>query len=130
MSAAEFLAMYAEGWTKGDAETIVNALAEDYILDDPNAGKITKNEITEYLTSMKGMARSLLDGNLPEPFLELTEVVTRETDGEITAWAWWTMPGTLIKGSGLIKVDPQGVRSEVLTYYTRLPVVTDRSEAR
>lgn len=121
MSAADILAMYAEGWAKGDEETILNAVADEYILDDPNSGKVTKTEIGEYLASMKEMVRTLLDGNLPEPFLELTEVVTRETDGEIAAWAWWSVPGTVIKGGGLIKVGPQGVRSEVLTYYTRLP---------
>ncbi len=33
---------------------------------------------------------------------------------------WWSVPGTEIKGSGLIKVGPGGVRSETITYYTAL----------
>lgn len=121
MNAADYLGMYAEGWTKGDANTILQALSDDYIFDDPNDGKITKSEFTEYLAGMKETVRSVLDGNLPEPFLELSEVVTQEDGGEITAWAWWTVPGTEIKGSGLIKVGAEGVRSEVITYYTKLP---------
>ena len=118
MSAADYLGKYAEGWTNGDVDTILNAVSDEFVLDDPNDGKITKNEFSEYLDRVKETVRSSLDGNLSEPFLELSEVVTQEDDGEITAWAWWTYPGTGINGSGLIKVGSEGVRSEVLTYYT------------
>jgi hypothetical protein len=121
MSAADYLGMYAEGWTNGNADTILKAISDEFVLDDPNDGKITKNEFSEYLDRVKETVKSLLDGNLSEPFLELSEVVTQEVDGEITAWAWWTYPGTGIKGSGLIKVGSEGVRSEVLTYHTKLP---------
>ena len=120
MSAADHLGTYAEGWRKGDADTILKAVSHDYILDDPNAGKIAKSELTEYLFGMKEKVRSLRGGNVPDPFLALTEVVTREDGGVLTAWCWWTVPGTEIKGSGLIKVGAEGVRSEVLTYYTNL----------
>jgi len=121
MNAADYLGMYAEGWTKGDASSILKAVSHDYTFDDPNAGKITKSEFTAYLEGMKVTVRSMLNGNLPEPFLELSEVVTQESDGVITAWAWWSVPSTEIKGSGLIKVGAEGVRSEVITYYTKLP---------
>ena len=36
MNAAEQLAMYADGWTKGDAAALLRATADEYILDDPN----------------------------------------------------------------------------------------------
>ncbi len=52
--------------------------------------------------------------------MEFSEVVTREDEGILTAWCWFAIPGTDIKGSGLIKVDSEGVRSEVITYYTKL----------
>lgn len=121
MSAADHLVKYAEGWTKGDVSIILNAVSDDYVFDDPNAGKITKGALTEYLAGMKEAVRSLRGGSLPEPFLELTEIVTREDDGVITAWAWWNVPGTELMGSGLIKVGAEGVRSETITYYTKLP---------
>ena len=70
---------------------------------------------------MKETVRSILGGDLPEPFLELSDVITQENDGETTAWAWWVVPGTELKGRGLIKVGADGVRSEVITYYTKLP---------
>ena len=121
MSASEHLGTYAEGWTKGDAELILNAAADNYTLDDPNAGVIPKNEFANYLEGLKEAVTSLREGSLQEPFLELSEVVTEEKEGVLTAWCWWAVPGTQIKGSGLIKVGLDGVQSEVLTYYTKLP---------
>jgi hypothetical protein len=121
MSASEHLGTYAEGWTKGDAGLILKAVADNYTLDDPNAGAISKNEFANYLEGMKESVTSLREGTLPEPFMELSEVVTEEKEGALTAWCWWAIPGTQIKGSGLIKVGSEGVQSEVLTYYTKLP---------
>ncbi len=121
MSAADHLGTYAEGWTKGDTDTILKAVSEDYTFDDPNAGKIAKSKFAEYLSGMKETVRSLRGGNLAEPFMELSEIVTQENEGVITAWCWWAIPGTDIKGSGLIKVGADGVHSEVITYYVKLP---------
>ncbi len=56
-----------------------------------------------------------------DKFMEISEVLTDEKDGILTAWCWWAIPGTNIRGSGLIKVGSEGVRSEVITYYTKLP---------
>ena len=78
MSAADHLGAYAEGWTKGDGNTILKALSDDFTFDDPNAGRIAKGEFAEYLSGMKEIVRSLRGGNLPDPFMELSEVVTQE----------------------------------------------------
>jgi hypothetical protein len=121
MSAADHLGAYAEGWTKGDVETILKAVSDDYIFDDPNAGKISKSAFAEYVSGMKEIVRTLRGGNLPDPFMELSEVVTQEEEGVLTAWCWWAVPGTELQGSGLIKVGAEGVYSEIITYYTNLP---------
>ena len=121
MNAADHLGVYADGWNKGDSDTILKAVSDEFTFDDPNSGKITKSEFAEYLSGMKETVRSLRGGNIPDPFIELTEVVTQEDQGVLTAWCWWAVPGTEIQGSGLIKVGPEGVRSEVITYYTNLP---------
>lgn len=120
MSASDHLGVYAEGWTNGDANLILQAVTDDYTFDDPNSGVISKSSFSEYLEGMKKTVMTLRGGNLPEPFMELSEVVTNEDNGTLTAWCWWAVPGTEIKGAGLIKVDSSGVRSEVLTYYTKL----------
>ena len=53
--------------------------------------------------------------------MELTEVTTGEDDGVLTAWCWWSIPGTAIQSSGLIKAGEIGVQSEKLAYHTKLP---------
>ncbi len=120
MNAADHLGLYAEGWSNGDTSLILQAVTDDYTFDDPNSGVISKSKFPEYLEEMKKTVMTLRGGNLPEPFMELTEVVTNENNGIITAWCWWNIPGTEIKGAGLIKVEASGVRSEVITYYTKL----------
>ena len=121
MSASEHLGTYAEGWTKGDAELILKAAADNFTFNDPNAGVIPKSEFAAYLEGMKETVSSLRGGTLPEPFMELSEVVTKEEEGVLTAWCWWAVPGTQIKGSGLIKVESEGVQSEMIAYYTNFP---------
>ena len=120
MNATDHLALYAEGWTNGDENLILQATTDDYSLDDPNSGVISKSKLPEYLKEMKNTVRTLSGGSLPEPFMKLSEVVTNENNGIVTVWCWWAIPGTEIKGAGLIKVESLGVRSEVLTYYTNL----------
>jgi hypothetical protein len=52
--------------------------------------------------------------------MELSEGVSHEKEDGLTAWCWWAIPGTEMEGSRLIKVGPEGVRSERITYYTKL----------
>lgn len=120
MNTSDYLGLYAKGWTHGDASTILQAVTNDYILDDPNIGNISKENFSTYLDDMKETVKSLRGGDLPEPFMDLTEVVTSEENGIVTAWCAWSVPDTSIKGAGLIKVNSSGVFSEVLTYYTAL----------
>ncbi|HIM78628.1 MAG TPA: nuclear transport factor 2 family protein [Dehalococcoidia bacterium] len=120
MAAGDYLGQYAEGWTKGDAQIITGSLADNYQLDDPNAGMINKQGFAEYLSGMWQVVEGIR-GKTSDPLLDITEVVTQEDQGVITAWVWWTVPGTPIQGSGLIKVGDQGVLSERLCYYTKLP---------
>ena len=120
MAAGDYLNQYAEGWTKGDVQIITGSLADSYQLDDPNFGNVSKQAFPEYLAGMWQVVEGIR-GKTSDPLLEVTEVVTGEDQGVITAWVWWTVPGTPIQGSGLIKVGDNGVLSERLTYYIKLP---------
>ncbi len=120
MAAGDYLGQYADGWTKGDAQIIVASLADSYQLDDPNAGMFDKQAMSDYLAGMWQMVEGIRGKN-SDPLLDITEVVTQEEQGVITAWVWWAVPGTPIQGSGLIKVGAQGVLSERLCFYTKLP---------
>ncbi len=120
MSSADHLAAYAQGLSSGDAATILGALSDDYVLDDPNAGRIAKADFAAYYAAFLETVAALRGAASEAPFMELTEVVTSEVDGILTAWCWWAVPGTDIQGGGLIKAGKDGILSERLTYYTAL----------
>ena len=120
MAAGDHLGTYAEGWTRGDANTLLEAMSPDYVLDDPNTGRIAKSDFAAYFAKLTAELEAVRGGPPSGNFLELSEIVTQEADGVLTAWCWWTFPGTSIAGSGLIKASADGVLSERLTYYTRL----------
>ena len=119
MSASDHLGKYAEGWTKGDFDTVASAMADEYIIDDPSVGQTSKAEFRDYFNKVKEMVTSMGGGG--DPFMELTDLVISEKDGILTAWCWWEILGTPMKGSGLIKVTDNGVISERLANYTKLP---------
>jgi hypothetical protein len=121
MSAADHLGTYAEGWMNGEADKIAGAVSDDFVFGDPNEGTIGKAGIAAHLAGMKEAVASLRSADYSGPLMELTEVTTSEDDGVLTAWCWWSIPGTTIQGSGLIKAGDSGVRSEKITYYTKLP---------
>ena len=120
MSRADNLNRYAEGWVTGDAGVIASTLDDDYQMDDPNVGMISKAAFREYHAGFKEQVESIR-GVSEDAWLDLSELVTQEEAGVLTAWAWWTVPGTPLQGSALIKVGDSGVLSERLTFYTKLP---------
>ena len=122
MNKRDYLGRYAEGWNKGDASIILESVADSFQFDDPNAGSISKNGIPDYLAGLKQEAQNIRS-EAADGFMELTEVVTQEEGDVLTAWCWWSISGTPIQGSGLIKIEDGGVVSERITYYTKLPVI-------
>jgi len=114
---SEHLDAYKEGWRRGDAEMVLRAVADDFVYDDPIDGRFTKTEFGAYLKELfaSDEARSGATGG--EGFETITESVTQEKDGEVTAWAWWKTQTQ--EGAGLMKAGPDGVRLERLAYYTR-----------
>ncbi|NIR27934.1 MAG: hypothetical protein GWN84_01075 [Gammaproteobacteria bacterium] len=121
MSAEEQLGKYAEGWTKGDAKTILAATTESYVFDDPNAGQVAREDFDAYLQGLKEAVAEARGEQPDTPFMALSDIVTQADDEILTAWCWWSIPGTGLQGSGLIKADARGVFYERIAYYTRLP---------
>ena len=120
MGVSDHLNRYAEGWTKGDSSIIIGSLDDSFHLDDPNSGVIPKAAFGEYLAAFKSQVDSIR-GQSMAPFMEISEVVIQAEGDNLTAWAWWAVPETPIQGGGLIKAGPNGVLSESLTFYTKLP---------
>ena len=121
MNTADFLGTYAEGWTNGNSDTILSATSDSFVFDDPNAGKVAKEEFQEFFAGLKEAVASIRGTGHEGPFMELSEVVTKDDGDGLTASCWWEIPGTDIQGSGLIKVANDGVVSERIAYYTKLP---------
>ena len=119
MSKTDHLNRYAEGWIQGDTSKIISALDDEYQLDDPNDRVISKADFPQYHTAFKSLVESIR-GASEATWLDFSELVTHEDSGVLKAWFWWTVPGTSVQGSGLIKVGDGGVIPEHLTYYTKL----------
>jgi hypothetical protein len=88
MRAADYLGSYAEGWTNGDSETILSAASDTFVFDDPNAGNITKAEFRDYFAGLSEAVASIRGNDHEGPFMELSEVVTNEDQGILTASCW------------------------------------------
>jgi hypothetical protein len=120
MAAGDHLNRYAEGWTTGNLEAVLESLDSTYEMDDPNSGKISKAAFADYFNGFKAQVAEMRGGSAPT-LIDLTEIVTQQEGDVLTALAWWAVSGTPIQGSGLIKVGPNGVLTERLTFYTKLP---------
>ncbi len=122
LAAYGHLAAYSEGWINGDVDTVLPALADDYVLDDPHFGRIAKDGMPTYFEWLKAAVRELRGGAEESPVMRIGEVITEESDDLMTVWLWWAVPGTALEGAGLIKIGPTGVTSERLAYFTKLAI--------
>ncbi len=120
MSIQDHIAAFAEGWTTGNLERILESLAPQFTLDDPNAGEFGKPEIPAYLDGLKSAVHELRGQTTDAPLMEMSEVVIKDDETPVSVWAWWSVPGTPLAGSALVKVGEDGVVSERLTYHTAL----------
>jgi hypothetical protein len=110
-----WLEMWLTGWRTGDAEMILRSIADDFVHDDPLDGRFRKAEFAAYLADIFASEAPFVTAAGETVFEEITEVVVHEGHGELTAWGWWQT--ATAEGSGLVKVGPNGVRSEKTAYY-------------
>ena len=114
MTRAEFLGLYATGWTEGDPNKLRDAAADGYVLRDPHVGNVRKRHLDEYVRGLNALAASV---GVNEPgLLTITDVLTQDGETELVAWARWSIAGSKIQGAGLIRVGDQGVISEDIFY--------------
>ena len=121
MSVQDHIANYAAGWTTGDVDKIVSAAAPQLVLDDPNVGKVDRGGLADYATGLKAAVAQLRNGEEHDTLMEMTDVVVRDTEMPVTVWAWFSVPGTPLSGSAIMKFDDSGVFEERIAYYTSLP---------
>lgn len=122
LAAYGHLAAYSEGWINGDADTLMPVLADDYLLDDPHFGRISRAGMPAYFEDLKAAVRDLRSGVEEAPVMRIGEVMTRDDGDLLTVWLWWAVPGAALEGAGLIKIASVGVVSERLAYFTKLAI--------
>lgn len=121
MSIQDHIAAYAEGWTLGDSDKIMSVVSPDMVLDDPNVGKIDRDALPDYIAGLKNAVAELRAGDDHDTLMDMSEVVIKDDETPVSIWAWFTVPGTALAGSALIKVAEEGVIEERIAYYTSLP---------
>jgi hypothetical protein len=115
------IAAYAEGWTLGDREKIMSAVAPEIVLDDPNVGKIDRDALPDYIAGLKSAVAELRSGESHDTLMDMSDVVIQDNGTSAVIWAWFTVPGTSLAGAALIKVSDKGVTEERIAYYASLP---------
>ena len=121
MTIPDYIATYSEGWTLGDSEKIMSVVSDNMVLDDPNVGKITREALPDYIAGLKNAVDELRAGAVENKLMEMSEVAIKDDAMPVSVWAWFTIPGTFLAGSALIKVANEGVVEERIAYYTSLP---------
>ena len=111
---AELRALYIEGWDTMDAEKLVSAVTDDFVLDDPaDPEPVTKAALADYMPRWPERAKAL--GATFE--FETSDKVVQDKDGVLLEWYWWKLAGTDLEGAAVIKTTDDGVVYERLTYY-------------
>jgi hypothetical protein len=120
MNARTHVENYLNGLATNDPGLFLPAMAEYYLMDDPNSAVIPKARMAEFMHGFAALVSELRGGATPLPLLEFSDRVERIEDDELVVWLWWRIPGTVIQGAGLIRAGADGVRAEKLAYFTKL----------
>lgn len=116
MSRLASLDRFIDGWRAGDPDVIATALADDFVFHNPRAGPVRKADFKDYFAGLRGMMDEL--GRTPDgPFMGLSDHAFHDDGETLTAWVWWTIPGTPASGAGLVKATDAGVVAHWVTYH-------------
>ena len=119
MQAIEYLHQYLEGWRLGGGALSLDATAPEFHYDDPNTGRIARESFINFVEDFKAAVAEGNGGRIGHPFLQYTETLISEKEG--IAWCWWHAVGSSLEGAALIRFGPDGIESEKIGYFTKLP---------
>jgi hypothetical protein len=119
-SKADHLQNYLAAWKKGDVDLALGALADSFVLHDPEYGTISKAEYRQYFANLRQAIQAAGGSQPNQAFRESTDVVTREEGDFLIAWVHWRFPGTEIEGASLSRIGAGGILSQQLFYKTPL----------
>ena len=113
------LTAYCEGWSKGDADMIRSAVADDYVWDDPAEGRVSKDGLGSFLPKFKEAIDRVRGGCPSTSYFTFFNWVVDRSQLTTTVWCSFAVPGTDIQGMSQIRVADKGVISEHRAYRTR-----------
>jgi hypothetical protein len=121
VSVRQYIETYLKGWELGDGALSLSVTADSFCYDDPNSGRIARDDFVEFVEDFKSAAVEM--GGEPDanPFLQYSDVVIRDDELPATLWCWWQAVGTGLQGCALVKVGSEGVLHEKIAYFSRLP---------
>ncbi len=115
----DYLTAYCEGWSKGDADMIRSAVADDYVWDDPAEGRVSKDGLGSFLPKFKEAIDRVRGGCPSTSYLTFSNWVVDRSQLTTTVWCSFAVPGTDIQGMSQIRVADKGVISEHRAYRTK-----------
>ncbi|MCP4332351.1 MAG: hypothetical protein GY785_06820 [Gammaproteobacteria bacterium] len=121
MSLRHIIDTYLKGWELGDGALSLSVTAPGFCYDDPNTGRIPRDEFVQFVEDFKSAALEMGGALNANPFLQYTDVVIKDDELPATVWCWWQAVGTELQGCALVKVGTDGVLHEKIAYFSRLP---------
>ena len=121
MSVRQHIETYLKGWELGDGALSLSVTADSFCYDDPNTGRIPRDEFVQFVEDFKNAAVEMGGEAGANPFLQYSDVVIRDDELPATVWCWWQAVGTELQGCALVKVGEEGVLHEKIAYFSRLP---------
>jgi len=112
---------YLQGWERGDGAQSLGVTAPGFCYDDPNTGRIERDEFVQFVEDFKAAAVAMGGAENANPFLRYSDVVIKDDELPATVWCWWQAVGTGLQGCALVKVGAEGVLHEKIAYFSRLP---------
>ena len=121
MSVTQTIQTYLKGWELGDAALSFSVTAPGFYYDDPNTGRIPRNEFITFVEDFKRAAVEIGGAEGARPFLRYSDTVIKDDSLPATVWCWWRAVGTDLQGCALIKVGEEGILHEKIAYFSKLP---------
>ena len=121
MSVRRHIDTYLKGWEVGDGALSLSATAAGFHYDDPNTGRIKREDFVDFVNAFKQAAVDLGGRPNANPFLAYSDIVIQEKERSAIVWCWWQAVGTTLQGSARILVGSDGVLHEKIAYFSPLP---------
>ena len=110
-TAAEYLALYAAGWTEGDLQKVLEATGPQFVFYEPT-NEVPKYAFPQYFAEFKAANAPFS----PDKFMNIEAVASRVVGGRLTAACFWETGSFM--GTGLIVATRTGVQFEAVQLVT------------